>query len=98
MKAKSKSQRNRKKWVAAASIGLVDPNAVKTPAKVRITTYIDSDILASLKSEAERLRLPYQTLLNSQLRRAIEPDSSEKKSPSGEEIRRIIREELKKAS
>ena len=95
MKTKIQRQKNKKKWLSASEAGLHDPNVANTPAKVRITTYIDSDVLEDLKKKALNLGLPYQTLLNLNLRQFI---SSESKTPSGEEIRKIIREELKKAS
>lgn len=95
MKTKTQSQKNKKKWLSAAEAGLYDPHAGKTPAKVRITTYIDSDVLDELKKKATSLGIPYQTFLNSLLRQSVSPET---KSPSSEEIRKIIREELKKAS
>jgi uncharacterized protein (DUF4415 family) len=39
--------------------------------KVRITTYIDLDILEALKLEAKKTRQKYQTLLNTKLRESI---------------------------
>ena len=95
MKAKIQRKKARKKWVSSTEAGFYDPNADTTPAKVRITTYIDSDLLEELKKKAIILSIPYQTLLNSQLRQSISPTS---KAPSSEEIRQIVREELEKAS
>ena len=39
--------------------------------KIRITTWIDADILHSLKKEAEKRKIGYQTLLNQRLRSAV---------------------------
>jgi len=43
----------------------VDPDAAKTPISIRL----DGAILADLRSEAERLGIPYQTLISSILYR-----------------------------
>jgi uncharacterized protein (DUF4415 family) len=40
-------------------------------AKMRVTTYIDNDVLAALKETAESTGVRYQTLLNQLLRRAL---------------------------
>jgi hypothetical protein len=39
--------------------------------KVRITTYIDLDILEALKVEAKKTKQKYQTLLNTKLRESV---------------------------
>ncbi len=43
----------------------VDPEAVKTPVSIRL----DGSVLAALKTEADRLGIPYQTLIGSILHR-----------------------------
>ena len=43
----------------------VDPSAVKTPISIRL----DGSVLASLKTEADRLGIPYQTFISSLLYR-----------------------------
>jgi len=48
----------------------VDPNATKVPISLRL----DAADLASLKEEAERQGIPYQTLLGSILRRYLNAD------------------------
>lgn len=40
-------------------------------AKLRVTTYLDEDVLAALKETAEATGIRYQTLLNQLLRRAL---------------------------
>ncbi|MBN1571273.1 MAG: hypothetical protein JXA73_25790 [Acidobacteria bacterium] len=45
----------------------VDPDAAKTPISIRL----DGAVLADLRSEAERLGIPYQTLISSVLHRHI---------------------------
>lgn len=39
--------------------------------KIRITTWVDSDVLQSLKDEAEERKLGYQTVLNQKLRKVV---------------------------
>ena len=39
--------------------------------KIRITTYIDLDVLEALKSEAQKTKEKYQTILNKKLREII---------------------------
>ena len=43
----------------------VDPNAAKVPISIRL----DGSVLATLKTEANRLGIPYQTLIGSLLHR-----------------------------
>ena len=48
------------------------PGAVKTnkkAAKVAISLRIDGDLIAEIRTEAERLNIPYQTLMGSILHR-----------------------------
>lgn len=57
--------------------------------KVRITTYLDNDILEGLKARGEAEGKGYQTVLNELLRKQIsEP-------PITEILRQIIREEFR---
>jgi hypothetical protein len=44
-----------------------DPDAAKTPISIRL----DGAVLADLRSEAERLGIPYQTLISSVLHRYV---------------------------
>jgi hypothetical protein len=66
--------------------------------KVRITTFVDEDVLEMLKSYAKHSGSKYQTVLNSLLRAFFDKQGSAKKVPgiSEERVRRIVREELKK--
>ena len=45
-----------------------DPNAAKTPISIRL----DGTVLADLRSEADRLGIPYQTLISSILHRYVQ--------------------------
>ncbi len=44
--------------------------------KVRITSFIDGDLLAELKSRAEQQGTKYQTLMNQLLRQALKDSES----------------------
>ncbi len=46
----------------------IDPDAAKTPISIRL----DGAVLADLRSEAERLGIPYQTLISSVLHRYVQ--------------------------
>lgn len=45
----------------------IDPDAAKTPISIRL----DGTVLADLRGEAERLGIPYQTLISSVLHRYV---------------------------
>ena len=50
MKAKTTSKKtNKKKWRSAQDLGFYDPYAAIKQGKVRITTFIDSDVLIYFK-------------------------------------------------
>ncbi len=53
-----------------------DPDAAKVPISLRL----DGAVLASLKSEAERLGIPYQTLIGSLLHRYATNELIDKKT------------------
>jgi uncharacterized protein (DUF4415 family) len=67
--------------------------AEQSKGKVRITTYLDADVLELLKARGESENKGYQTVLNELLRKQF---TSEK--PLEEIIRKVIREELKQAA
>jgi uncharacterized protein (DUF4415 family) len=65
------------------------------PTKVRITIRLDADIIEHFKSQViEAGGGNYQTLINNALRQHIQADDKELER----RLRKIIREELKKAS
>jgi len=66
--------------------------------KVRITTFIDEDILLKLKSYAKQSGTKYQTALNALLRSFFDkPDRASKVQGLSEaRVRRIVQEEIKK--
>jgi uncharacterized protein (DUF4415 family) len=72
---------------------LANLQAEHSKGKVRITTYLDTDVLELLKARGESENKGYQTVLNELLRKQF---ISEK--PLEEIIRKVIREELKQAA
>jgi predicted DNA binding CopG/RHH family protein len=60
-----------------------DPDAAKTPISIRL----DGGVLADLRSEAERLGIPYQTLISSVLHRYV---NGELVDPKAFDLRQII--------
>ena len=64
--------------------------------KIRITTFIDGDIVNSLKDLAKSKGIKYQTALNSILRSYFENKPGRDKPLSEAMVRKIVREEIKK--
>ncbi len=88
-----------KRDIKYSSIDLFDEEAFSPKkVKVRITTFIDEDLLLMLKDYANKRGSKYQTVLNSLLRSFFEkPERSAKvRAISEERVRRIVREELRK--
>lgn len=67
---------------------------INPKGKTRVTIYLDDNILAEFRSRADRLGKGYQTLINETLREQIAANGP----IDAETLRKIIREELKKAS
>ena len=62
--------------------------------KTRITIYLDDDVVAAYKDKGDELGRGYQTLINDALRDTIGRNAE---SLDAKTLRRILREELKKA-
>ena len=62
--------------------------------KTRITIYLDDDILDAYRHKGDAVGRGYQTLINETLRRSID---HEKVAVDAKTLRRILREELRKA-
>ena len=62
--------------------------------KTRITIYLDDDVVAAFKDKSAKLGRGYQTLINDALRENI---GRNVESLDTKTLRRILREELKKA-
>lgn len=70
---------------------------VPKSAKVMKTVRLDADVLEWLVTEASERGTGYQTLLNSTLRDAMKGETGRPKNLR-DEIRQIVREEVKRAS
>jgi uncharacterized protein (DUF4415 family) len=66
----------------------------KRDAKVLKTIRIDADVLSWLAGEAEKRGIGYQTLLNMVLRERM----GEELRPLRDEIRKIVREEMRRGA
>ena len=64
---------------------------IKEPGKQRITIMLDSDILAAFRERASSTGRGYQTLINQTLREHLANGELE------DTLRRVVREELRKA-
>ncbi len=66
--------------------------------KVRITTFVDEDVLMMLKDYAKKRGGKYQSVLNALLRSFFDKPAPNTKVQglSEERVRRIVREELRK--
>jgi len=67
---------------------------VKNTGKTRITIYLDDDIIAAFREKGDNLGRGYQTLINDALRETLSKKDS---VVDAKTLRRILREELKKA-
>ncbi len=65
---------------------------IPSRGKTRITIYLDDDILANFREQAETQGIGYQTLINEVLKQHIQ--SSPQRSLTEADLRRILREEL----
>lgn len=66
----------------------------RAETKVQKTVRLDLDVLSWLLKESERRGIPYQTLINATLKEAMSASGDGLK----ELVRKLVREELKKAS
>ncbi len=69
MKTKGKGKANSK--LAYGSVGVNLKDVRSDEVKVRITTFLDLDVLEKLKEQAKDLGMGYQTFLNTFLRESI---------------------------
>lgn len=67
---------------------------IEPRGKTRITIYLDDDVLEAYRSKSEKLGRGYQTLINDALRVTLGQQSA---AVDAQTLRRILREELKKA-
>ena len=67
---------------------------IEPKGKTRITIYLDDDVLQAYRNKSEKLCRGYQTLINRDLRQIIGQKST---TVDAKTLRRILREELRKA-
>lgn len=67
---------------------------LKAKGKTRITIYLDDEVIDAYREEADKLGRGYQTLINDALRESIGKTLA---PVDAKTLRRILREELKKA-
>jgi len=68
---------------------------IEPKGKTRITIYLDDDVLDAYRKKSEQLCRGYQTLINEALRDTVTKKSA---AVDAKTLRRILREELRKAS
>jgi len=66
---------------------------IDSKGKTRVTMYLDDDVLEEFRSRADKLGKGYQTLINETLREQLRSE----RPIDANILRKIIREELKKA-
>lgn len=67
-------------------------SVIGTSHKTRVTMYLDSDIVESFRTRAEKEGKGYQTLINETLRTHLNGKPLDAKA-----VRRIVREELERS-
>ena len=67
---------------------------IKQPPKTRITIYLDDDVLQAFRERADTIGRGYQTIINDALREHLGKTSQPLDART---LRRILREELRKA-
>ena len=67
---------------------------IKPKGKTRITIYLDDDVIDTYREKGDSLGRGYQTLINDALRETL---GNDRPAVDARTLRRILREELKKA-
>ena len=84
---KENSMKNEFKFKGAKRGARLDPQSTK----IAVTSRLDPDVLSWLREQAEKKGIPYQTLMNSILKEAMQAPRD-----SDEHIRKIVRDEMNK--
>lgn len=63
--------------------------------KIATNVRLDVDVVAWLRDEADRLAIPYQTLLNSKLKQCM---TQAQEALTQDQVRTIVREEIQKVA
>ena len=88
--------KNKAKYTEAVT--LADDEFDSENVKIRITTFVDADILKQLRSYASKNKIKYQTALNSILRSFFEGPKKGGIIMSFEQrVRQIVKEEMKRS-
>ena len=66
------------------------PKTSADAAKLPISIRIDGSDLADIRTEAQRLGLPYQTLLSSILHRYVTGELIDRNSPDIQKLRKLV--------
>lgn len=101
MNTKNNENKRSKSDLIYGNFELDDDEFSPQNVKVRITTLVDEDALEELKKIAEKRGIKYQTLLNQVIRSFIGGVTSKsrknrRKSLSEDNVRQIVRDELRK--
>jgi hypothetical protein len=85
------------KKIVYGNVELDDDEFDPKYVKIRVTTFIDLEVVEALKKKAKTSKSKYQTLLNQILREAVLSPTKPISSPliTEEKLRKILREELK---
>ena len=67
---------------------------IKPTGKTRITIYLDDELIAAYREKGDKIGRGYQTLINDALRKTL---GNEQPAVDAKTLRRILREELRKA-
>jgi uncharacterized protein (DUF4415 family) len=67
---------------------------IKPQGKTRITIYLDDDVIEAYREKGDSIGRGYQTLINDALKETL---GTAKPAVDAKTLRRILREELKKA-
>ncbi len=87
---------SKKKNITYGNVDLSDELFKTENVKLKVTAYLDLDIIQALKAEAKRNGTKYQTLMNQKLRDLV--IGSHNAPVTRNEVRQIVREELAKKS
>ena len=85
---------NKKKGIRYGDVNLPDSTFAAQNVKLKVTAYLDLDIIRALKTEAQNSGTKYQTLMNQKLREML--FGATVNSKLKDEIIDIVRSELKK--
>lgn len=89
---KSTKKKNKQNKITYGTVDLPPDEFEPKNVKFRVTMFVPLDVLDEIRKKAKAKDLPYQIYINQILRDVVYGDEEEKR------IRKLIREELRKAS